>query len=297
MKNLVIKTAGMIMAAAVFTGIPASAAETTEHQEIIEMEACTAVDFIGGIPDYIQGPDREDLEVMLATIDELSAAGRYEEADAVWGSVFELLDMYREVYGSEDEFEPEPEPEDPDQWIFEEIQRYEETIMRYEAGGDFEKAEALRAELEAFLAEVFGEQDPHMEGHDPDVDHEAEPLPEDLWRILEETEAEIQRLEWEGNFEEAERLRQELEAYMGQFEGMDEEDPHHQGYYKPFHEEEPHHQDHFNPFYDEEPHHGDHDKPFYEEEPHMNDFGMDLSPEQLSVILYLIDEINEVLGR
>ncbi len=58
------------------------------------MEVASAKDILGGIPDNVTGPDREDLEVILADIDVYMVAGNFEMVDELWGYVFEILDRY-----------------------------------------------------------------------------------------------------------------------------------------------------------------------------------------------------------
>lgn len=171
MKNLMKKSAGMLMVAVCLMGTPVFAnTDGQGAQEIIEIQPYKAIDVIGGIPDYIQGPDREDLEAMLESIDEHNAAGLHDQANAIWESVYSLMSPYKEQFGSNTQDTEESKSDE--ELIGEHIKKMEETILRYEGAGDFESADELRADLENFLLEIFGEQDDEMEPHDPDMMHE-----------------------------------------------------------------------------------------------------------------------------
>ncbi len=380
MKKLMKRAIAITMVITCMMGTSAFANED-DTQEIIEMETCSAEELIGGIPDYIEGPDREDLRVMLSNIDEYNAAGQYEQAEMIWQSVLEMLSIYQEQFGDCVEQYPQdeyPEEQNDDEWIFEQIRSYEESIMRYESAGYTQEAEELRQELDNFLKEIFGDEegpdmqedpdmpyDPDMD-YDPDMNHEephGEPqddffqglTPDDVKMIIEETESEIEQLEREGNFEEADRLRYELEGFLNEYFGEGQEGPHHEPHDEP--EEMPEvelteeeirmveeteaeierleREGNFEAadelrrdldrFFSErfgDHHEEPHDRPWefpfgqpqeeWHEEPHNEEFwgydfltvdeifsriGKELSYEQFAIISYLINEINEVVSK
>ena len=223
MKNLV-KRSVSVMMVVVCLMTSAVFADTNDFgtQEIIELEVCKAVDTLGGIPDYIQGPDREDLEVMLENIDEYNSVGLYDQANLIWESVYELIAPYQEQFGENNETESKSDEE----LIQEQIQKFEERIMRYENNGDFTSADELRAELEKLLIAVYGEENHDMGNDDEDEIPENGFSEADMERIIEEVEIEIKRLEEAGDFEAAEALRNELEGFLNQNFGDDHEQPH-----------------------------------------------------------------------
>jgi len=219
MKNLMKKTVSILLVATCMVGT-AAFADTNENQEIIEMELCTAMDLLGGIPENVQGPDREDIEAILKEIDEYSAAGQLDKANALWETVYEILGQY-EIEGSTTE-----ESMTDEELIDSMIASLEERIQRYEAIGDFESAQELRAELERIFAELEGEFEPDMDqDHEEPMDNEnQEGLNVD--QIVAETEEEIIRLEEAGEFEAADALRAELEGFLNEFFGENHEDDH-----------------------------------------------------------------------
>jgi len=242
MKSLMRKTMSIMLAATCMVGT-AAFADTNGTPEgydgnvydetsiqVIEMEACSAIDLLGGIPEIISGPDREDLEVILAEIDEYNAAGDYEMANELWETVYAILSQY------ECESTQPEENQSDEEMIEDMIASLEERIQRYEAAGEFEMAEELRAELDRILMEVYGEQDQEepidpdawedpdafedpQELEDPDMPEGSEAFP--VEHLIAELEAEINRLEEMGAFEEVDALRAELERLFAELEGDD----------------------------------------------------------------------------
>jgi len=292
-------------------------------QEIMEMEVCKAIDILGGIPEYIQGPDREDLEVMLSNIDEYTAAGLYDQANAIWESVYELIAPYQEQFG--DNTGNDNESKNDEELIQEQIQKFEERIMRYEGIGDFASADELRAELEKLLMDVYGEEDPDTNNNHGEDDFDMEFSQEDIDRIIEEVEAEIESLEQTGNFEAANALRNELEVFLN--EQFEEE--HHEGFDGDLspddvkmiiqeteseienlekmgdfeaadhlrRELEEFMNQHNGEFHEEPEGENDFDQGFLSLEEILSRAGHDLSPGQLAILSYLVNEINEVVSE
>ncbi|MBI9012887.1 MAG: hypothetical protein JEZ08_11700 [Clostridiales bacterium] len=225
MKTLIKRSVSIMMVVVCLMGTAVFAdTEGQCTQEIMEMEVCKAIDILGGIPKYIQGPDREDLEVMLSNIDEYTAAGLYDQANAIWESVYELIAPYKEQFG--DNFENDNESMNDEEYIQEQIQKLEERIMRYEGIGDYASADELRAELEKLLMAVYGEEDPDSNNNQGEDDFDMDFSQEAIDRIIEEVEAEIERLEQAGDFEAADALRNELEVFLNEQFG----EKHHEGF-------------------------------------------------------------------
>ncbi len=283
MKTLVKKSVSIMMVIGCLLGTAAFAdTEGTGMHEVIEMEVCKAVDVLGGIPEYIQGPDREDLEVMLSNIDEYNAAGLYDQANAVWASVYELIAPYQEQFGGNTDNSNETKTDE--ELIQEMIQRLEERIMRYEGIGDYTSADELRGELERLLMEVYGQEDPDA-NEDPDVsgehdddhheDFDGDLSPEDIDRIK-EVEAEIARLEESGDFEAANALRNELEGFLNEHGGVGEHD---------------------GGFHEEPEAHNYSGQELLSLEEIISRAGHDLSPEEIAILSYLVNEINDIASE
>jgi len=331
MKTLVKKSVSIMMVIGCLMGTAAFAdTEGAGMQEVIEMEVCKAVDVLGGIPEYIQGPDREDLEVMLSNIDEYNAAGLYDQANALWESVYQLIAPYQEQFGGNTENNNETKTDE--ELIQEKIQQLEERIMRYEGIGDYTSADELRETLERLLTEVYGVEDPDV-NNDPDDQHgdfEGELSPEDIDRMIEEVEAEIARLEQTGDFEAANALRNELEGFLNEHGGQEGHDGF-DGALSPddvkmmIEETEAEIENlerngdfeaanalrnELEGFLNEQGGHEGHDE-FHEEpeenhhlgqellslEEIMSRAGHDLSPEELAILTYLVNEINDIASE
>lgn len=86
------------------------------------------------------------------------------------GQELSLISPYQEQFGSNTQGSEESKTDE--ELIGQHIKKMEETILRYESAGDFQSADELRADLERFLLEIFGEQDDEMGPQDPDMMHE-----------------------------------------------------------------------------------------------------------------------------
>lgn len=239
MKTLMKKTVGMMMVVTCMIGTTAFAdggygpGENEGVQPMEVVEACSAVDMLGGIPDSVVGPDREDIEAMLNEIDQCYAVGDFERAEDLWNCVYEVLSHYEQV-------EPEVFEQGPQEMPLEDQIAYlEELIAYYEQRGDFYAADSLRADLEGLLEgaamedpDAFNDpgvfEDPDA-FNDPDVfeDPDAFNDPVDIGEVVRAMEEEIQRLIDMGDYEAAEGLRSELDRILSensQNEGFEEPD-------------------------------------------------------------------------
>ncbi len=230
MKSLVNKTVSMMMVAVCMMGTAAFA--DTGSSEVIQIQMCTAEETLGGIPEYIQGPDREDLEHLLNNIDEYNSVGQFDKAKELWETVYAIVNPYKEVYESQ---HPQEKQMTDEELVQKMIHDLEAKIERFESAGDYALADEVREELDRVLLAVFGEQDPNA-GIDPgvqedpdaqidpdlqeDPDMQIDPhaqnpemAPEDVL-FIETMEDEIRRLEEMGDFQAADALRAELEAFL-----------------------------------------------------------------------------------
>ncbi len=232
MKSLVNKTVSMMMVAVCMMGTAAFA--DTGSSEVIQIQMCTAEEALGGIPEYIQGPDREDLEHLLNNIDAYNSVGQFDKAKELWETVYAIVNPYKEVYESQ---HPQEKQMTDEELIQKMIHDLEAKIERFESAGDYALADEVREELDRVLLAVFGEQDPNAGiepgvGEDPDaqidpdlqedpdmqIDPDAqnpEMAPEDVL-FIETMEDEIRRLEDMGDFQAADALRAELEAFLNE---------------------------------------------------------------------------------
>jgi len=188
MNTLIKRTVGIMLVTTCMLGTTAFADnpvppnENEVPQECVVMEVASAMDILGGIPDNITGPDREDLEVILADIDVYMATGNFEMVDELWGYVYEILDRY--VVEDPDGFQLEQDDSDVcipapyEMPVEDQIAYLEELIAYNEAMGNQYAAESLRAELEELINKYFGEE-PMDPDFDPDVD-DHEPMDPDF---------------------------------------------------------------------------------------------------------------------